>query len=284
MGAGLFQTVPSTAMYMTTYEAISSELKAVPQLQSIYPAIAGASARTLAVSVMAPVELVRTKQMGGISGSFFSIFNTTLRERGVRGLFRGWTSTVMRDSPFSAIYWLCFESVRPRYRRLIMGEENSSNIRGSGNSNSIHSVYSRLREPLSVFLSGATSGVVAAVFTHPFDLLKTRQQVLGPEAKIGLPLPEILTSDGQEGKALLLEQAQKVSLVEKAGCQLRYIQCWWRHFTVQEKCTTHNMRGLGVYIESMFFRGLPLRLAMIIPGGGIMITIYETVKSWDFQP
>ena len=270
-------------MYMITYEAISKELKAVPQLQSIYPAIAGASARTLAVSVMAPVELVRTKQMGGISGSFFSIFGTTVRERGVRGLFRGWTSTVMRDSPFSAIYWLCFESFRPRYRGLILGDSSSTGD-GSTNSNNSHSMWSRLREPLSVFLSGASSGVVAAVFTHPFDLLKTRQQVLGPEEKIGPPLPEILTSDAQEGRALLLEQAQKATLVERAGCQLRYMQCWWRHFTVQEKCTTHNLRGLGVYIESVFFRGLPLRLAMIIPGGGIMITIYETVKSWDFQP
>lgn len=269
-------------MYMVTYEAISKELKQVPQLSTMYPAVAGASARTLAVTVMAPVELIKTKQMGGVEGSFLSLLRQTVRERGVRGLFRGWASTVLRDSTFSAIYWLCFESFRPKYRKLIADNE-TINLKDTVTSKTETGVWGRLQEPLTVFLSGASSGVVAAIFTHPFDLLKTRQQVLRPGVKIEHPLPDILTSDAQEGRILLLEQAQKTNLLERYSCRLRYLQCWWRHLAVKKKCTTHNIQGLFVYIDNMFLKGLPLRLAMIIPGGGIMITIYETVKTMQLD-
>jgi solute carrier family 25 protein 39/40 len=296
VGAGLAQTIPSTAVYMATYEAISKDLKQVPELATIYPAIAGATARTLAVTLIAPIELIRTKQMGGIRGSFLSIYRNIVRDHGYKGLFRGWTSTVMRDSPFSAIYWLCFESFRPKYRGLLTSSNSESKNDTSNNRNSSRatpipilpalpphpSVWQRLGEPLATFLSGASSGVVAAIFTHPFDLLKTRQQILRPEEKLGPPLPEFLTSATEEGRVLLREQACKeAGALARASCRLKYVACWWRHFTVRQQCTTHNFQGLAQYIDQMLFRGLPLRLAMIIPGGGIMITVYETVKSWN---
>lgn len=71
----MVQTVPSTAIYMLTYEAITTEIKHISLLNNIYPAIAGACARTLTVSILAPIELIRTRQSGGIQGIYIEFIS-----------------------------------------------------------------------------------------------------------------------------------------------------------------------------------------------------------------
>ena len=61
----------------------------------------------------------------------------------------------MRDAPFSAIYWFSFESLKSQYPTYL----------------NLSSQYS------ITFLSGASAGVIAAACTHPFDVLKTQQQL-----------------------------------------------------------------------------------------------------------
>ena len=77
----------------------------------------------------------------------------------------------MRDCPFSAIYWLSFESCRKHLAESHPG------------------VLLALPAPLVTFGSGVASGLLAASLTHPFDVLKTQAQVICVTTTIACPCP-----------------------------------------------------------------------------------------------
>ena len=231
---GMAQALPSTVIYMTTYEKLKKELyqrdeQFIPS--AWVPGVAGAIGRTIAVSFTSPVELVRTIQVSGQKGSFKSIAMKVYNTDGWSGLYRGWLPTIMRDVPFSALYWYNFESSRYMFRDKLLENEifisycssNSSNISSSSSSSS--SCHTRA-EQLANFAAGAFAGFTSALITHPFDVIKTRRQI-------------------------------------------------------DSKAETSTWRGL-VKAEGInaLWKGLGMRLATVIPGGAVMVTVYEYVKKY----
>lgn len=79
-------------------------------------------------------------------------FKAMVNQYGIRGLFKGLLPTVMRDAPFSAIYWTCYESYKKQ--------------RGCTQPDLFDS-----------FFGGALAGGIAAFITTPFDVIKTHQQI-----------------------------------------------------------------------------------------------------------
>jgi hypothetical protein len=65
-----------------------------------------------------------------------------------QGLWRGYSATLLRDVPFSAIYWPCYEFLRPQRYNFV-----------------------------ETFLAGAFAGTVASTVTLPMDVIKTRLQI-----------------------------------------------------------------------------------------------------------
>ena len=148
---GLVQAIPSTVLYMSFYEYIKGKFSHIRE----GPGIAGGLARCLSVTIVSPLELVRTLQTGGASESAALIARKIYTTNGIKGFYKGWRSSIMRDAPFSAIYWFSFESLKSQYPTYL----------------NLSSQYS------ITFLSGASAGVIAAACTHPFDVLKTQQQL-----------------------------------------------------------------------------------------------------------
>ena len=85
-----------------------------------------------------------------------------VRSQGVLGLWNGYTATLLRDVPFSALYWPLYEHTK----YLLNSYSTSANIVVFYNHNFIIN-----------FLSGAVAGSVASTVTLPFDVIKTLKQI-----------------------------------------------------------------------------------------------------------
>ncbi|XP_027703766.1 solute carrier family 25 member 40 isoform X2 [Vombatus ursinus] len=152
----LVMAVPATVIYFTCYDQLSLFMKSKVENEAFIPIFAGIVARC-AVTVISPLELIRTKmQSKALSYKELHLFvRRKLSHDGWISLWRGWSSTVMRDVPFSAMYWYNFEV----FKKWLC--KNSDK-----------------HEPTFVinFAAGAVSGSIASIVTLPFDVVKTQKQ------------------------------------------------------------------------------------------------------------
>mmetsp|Transcript_23350 Transcript_23350/g.30286 ORF Transcript_23350/g.30286 Transcript_23350/m.30286 type:complete len:400 (-) Transcript_23350:883-2082(-) len=166
IGPTLVMAVPNTALYFAAYDELRSHFDSfLPK--SLAPGIAGASARIVAATAVAPFELART-QLQALSPerrfTYINELSKLIRTQGIfTSLFRGLGPTLWRDVPFSAIYWGTYDSVYTRLR--------TKN----------HTTSQRLA---TAFTSGLSAGALAALLTTPFDVVKTRRMV---QSHIGAP-------------------------------------------------------------------------------------------------
>ncbi|XP_013865753.1 mitochondrial glutathione transporter SLC25A39 [Austrofundulus limnaeus] len=165
----LIMAVPSTVIYFTCYDQLRDFLWFGLGLQGSHiPLIAGGLARLGAVTVISPLELVRTKmQSRKLSYSELRVcIRSAVAQGGLLSLWRGWGPTVFRDVPFSALYWFNYELVKSKLCERYQTPQANFSIS---------------------FTAGAVSGAVAAVLTLPFDVAKTRRQIqLGEMDNLGV--------------------------------------------------------------------------------------------------
>ncbi|EOA89788.1 Carrier protein [Exserohilum turcicum] len=194
----LVMTVPANVIYFAGYDWLRTA-NASPLRQNIadpyIPLVAGATARVLAAIAVSPIEMFRTRMQAAhhpasAAGHFRETLDglrTMVADQGVLSLWRGLTLTLWRDVPFSAIYWWGYETTRnaltdQRGRR--QARDGGFEFRmGRGEQMTQRRSRSRSQENhrdtlVDSFVAGAASGAVAAFVTTPFDVGKTRQQVV----------------------------------------------------------------------------------------------------------
>jgi solute carrier family 25 protein 39/40 len=210
--------VPANVIYFASYDWLRFDKKS-PFRQTwisdtYVPLIAGSSARMLAAAVVSPIEMFRTRMQaartttskGGNFRETFQGLKEMVGTNGYRSLWTGLGLTLWRDVPFSAIYWWGYEFCRntltdmheqKRGRERIVGNDFDA-VRSRSRSRSQEDHATTL---IDSFIAGAASGAVAALVTTPFDVGKTRQQVvrhaMGTAASTSkipedLPMPRFL--------------------------------------------------------------------------------------------
>ncbi|XP_039496887.1 solute carrier family 25 member 40 isoform X2 [Drosophila santomea] len=166
----LISALPSTIIYFVAYEQFKARFTDIhykymrrPDTSAhdiplpipfLVPLLAGVSARILAVTCVSPVELIRTKMQSQrmTHAEMFGTIRQVVQSQGVLGLWRGLPPTILRDVPFSGIYWTCYEYLKSSFGVV----EPSFSFS---------------------FAAGAISGSVAATITTPFDVVKTHEQI-----------------------------------------------------------------------------------------------------------
>lgn len=125
--------------------------------------LAGSTAGMCQVAVTNPLEVtkIRMQTQGEMIGqmkpkSAFGI----IMELGPKGLYRGAGACLLRDIPFSAIYFPAYANIKKRLFGLDPGKP--------GKRSSL--------EPYELLVSGALAGCPAAFLTTPCDVIKTRIQ------------------------------------------------------------------------------------------------------------
>uniref|UniRef100_A0A8C1ZIA9 Mitochondrial glutathione transporter SLC25A40 n=1 Tax=Cyprinus carpio TaxID=7962 RepID=A0A8C1ZIA9_CYPCA len=154
----LVMAVPATVIYFTCYDQLCAVLKLRMGDQSDYaPLLAGAIARVGSVTVISPLELIRTKMQSEKQSyrELSAVIKSALHSEGWRSLWRGWGPTLLRDVPFSAMYWFNYEKGKAWLCQYYNSTDPTFAI---------------------TFTAGALSGSFASVVTLPFDVVKTKRQ------------------------------------------------------------------------------------------------------------
>jgi len=195
----LVLAVPTTMIYFTAYEQLKcminaqylkyQELKGLGGEGAVTSPVwisltAGGMGRIFAVTLVNPLELVRTK-MQSQRMKFYQVrscIKELVKTRGIPGLWSGYTATLLRDVPFSALYWPLYEQTKS-----LFANDNF----------------------FADFVSGAVAGSVASTVTLPFDVIKTTKQLEIGEKDIMNVQRGISRTNKQIMQDILREQGAK---------------------------------------------------------------------------
>lgn len=204
--------------------------------------------------------------------STLSTILQTITHSGPSSLYRGLGLTLLRDVPFSGLYWVVFEGFR---RRIVEGRALTHQVlpihtlgtgagRG-GNGGNGGGIAPGDRSKLTLwetFTAGAGSGMLAALVTQPFDVLKTRKQVFQPPPP-GLPALNTATGIAFKSKFKFNFNPTIPAAPNSASMSMSIP----RHLV-------HIVRTEGL---KALFSGVGPRTLKIAPACGMMLGCYEGV-------
>ncbi|KAI8899753.1 mitochondrial carrier domain-containing protein [Globomyces pollinis-pini] len=192
--AAVLGSIVSTTTYFGIYEILKRELIECDINPSIGYFISGGVADLAASIFYVPSEVIKTRlQLQGKYNNPHSLsahnykntyhaFQQIYQKRGLFGLYYGWSATLLRDVPFSAIQFTIYETMKSFFLR----HSNQNN-----------------QSELTIFhdcLSGGTAGAIAGGITTPLDVIKTYLQTqkrsvprgtfLDTKGDISIPAPK----------------------------------------------------------------------------------------------
>ncbi|KAI0513783.1 hypothetical protein KFK09_009813 [Dendrobium nobile] len=186
IGSNITSSAPISAIYTFTYESVKCSL--LPLLPNEYHSfahcIAGGCSSIATSFVFTPSE--RIKQQMQVSSQYQNCWKALigcLQKGGIPSLYAGWGAVLCRNIPHSIIKFYTYESLKQIF----------SSVYPDSNLQTFHTL-----------VCGGLAGSTAALFTTPFDVVKTRLQIQ-PPGSIGKyhgvfhALQEIAKQEGLQG-------------------------------------------------------------------------------------
>lgn len=193
VGSAIIGSAPGAALFFCTYEytkdflSVRRRVREVTDGPSDWTAplehmLAASLGEVAACAVRVPTEVVKQRAQAGQHASSLLSLRAILsqhRSIGLSGvwmeLYRGWSVTIMREVPFTVIQFPLWESMK-EYRRRTSGQDVISAFESA--------------------LFGSASGAVAAGFTTPLDVLKTRMMLAKEKTALMPLLKDIMATNG----------------------------------------------------------------------------------------
>ncbi|AOA63801.1 Mitochondrial amino acid transporter [Komagataella phaffii CBS 7435] len=170
----LVGVAPEKAIKLTVNDIVRSigvKQSANGEITMPWEILAGCSAGAAQVVFTNPLEITKIRlqvQGEALKQSLAEGTNVVektavdiVRELGIRGLYKGASACLLRDVPFSAIYFPCYANLK---KHLFDFDPKDPTKNSS-------------LESWQLLVSGALAGMPAAYFTTPCDVIKTRLQV-----------------------------------------------------------------------------------------------------------
>ncbi|KAF2075017.1 hypothetical protein CYY_003669 [Polysphondylium violaceum] len=155
LSANLVGITPEKALKLAVNDLLRTTLQGdAPSITIGQEVMSGAGAGFCQVVATNPMEIVKIRmQISGEGGKRASL-GEVVKELGIRGLYKGTGATLLRDVPFSMVYFSMYGRIKAH-----LTDENGHI--GIGN----------------ILLSGIIAGSCAASISTPMDVIKTRVQV-----------------------------------------------------------------------------------------------------------
>ncbi|KAI8348683.1 mitochondrial carrier domain-containing protein [Mortierella sp. GBAus27b] len=149
-------SAPGASMFFVTYEGLKTALSATmpdPQYAPAIHMMSASGGEIAACFVRVPTEVVKqrmqTKQYSTTVGALKAI----VQNEGILGFYRGYLSTVAREIPFTCIQFPLYEYMKKTFALAT----HRSKV-----------------DPWEAAICGSIAGGIAAGFTTPLDVVKTR--------------------------------------------------------------------------------------------------------------
>ncbi|KAJ0023392.1 hypothetical protein NQD34_003291 [Periophthalmus magnuspinnatus] len=194
---------PNAVAFFVTYECSksllgSAGLLSAPHMAPVTHMFAASLGEVVACLIRVPAEVVKQRTQASPGSSTYHMLLSTLQQEGIRGLYRGYGSTVLREIPFSLVQFPLWEYLKTLWTQ-------------------------RQGHTLSAWQSavcGAVAGAAAAFVTTPLDVAKTRIMLAKPgstaaSGNISLVLYEVWRSRGFSG--LFEGTVPRVTLISTGG-------------------------------------------------------------------
>lgn len=180
IGSAFLASAPGASLFFLNYEASKRQLKTHTELpDGVIHMISASLGEIAACSVRVPAEVIKQRAQASQHASSLSalrsILANTSGEGVFRGLYRGWSTTIMREIPFTIIQFPLYE-----YLKRVRAEQQG------------------LPEvaPLEGAVCGSIAGGVAAGLTTPLDVIKTRLMLNKTPIGISTLVKNIISEDG----------------------------------------------------------------------------------------
>lgn len=152
------RTVPGIALYFSSIHAMKSKIQK-QKLDPLESALIGAAARTVSGIIVLPFTVLKTRfesgqfHYKGMKNALVMMYQT----EGARGMFSGLTATLLRDVPFSGMYFMFYTQLKQ------ITEDSFKDAPSS--------------RQAATFACGIMAGMCASVLTQPADVVKTQMQL-----------------------------------------------------------------------------------------------------------
>lgn len=159
LAGNLAGVLPASALFVGVYEPVKQTLSRIfpENLSALAHFTAGAIGGIAASLIRVPTEVVKQRiQTGQFTSPTFAVRYIASIE-GIKGLYAGYGSFLLRDLPFDAIQFCIYEQLRIGY--MLAARRN-------------------LNDPENAFV-GAFAGALTGAITTPLDVIKTRLMVQG---------------------------------------------------------------------------------------------------------
>lgn len=167
IGPALLGSALSSALYFGAYELakrrlarLSGGVLARARRRVPTHAVAAVCGNVASSVLFVPKEVVKQRMQAGVdTGRFFDAARALVRAAGIRGLYRGYKATLLRNIPSTILRFVVFEECR---RFIVARRPPTPGAR------------TRSLALAEFLLAGALAGAFASACTTPLDVVKTR--------------------------------------------------------------------------------------------------------------
>lgn len=157
LGSAVVASAPGASLFFICYDQGKRHLPGLGITDAMCHVISASAGEVAACSVRVPSEVVKQRVQAGqhsrSSHALKAILSNFSGEGSIRGLYRGYGTTLLREIPFTAIQFPLYEKLKVKWAQKV-AVENLGLAEGA--------------------ICGSIAGGIAAAATTPLDVLKTR--------------------------------------------------------------------------------------------------------------